>query len=78
MVGVGPVLYVGWKLYHKTRIYKPEEVDLHKDLNTLEEYERNYVPQPPKYVSRCIHPLWNTADPNSRNFFEKALDKIFG
>ncbi|KAK7408343.1 general amino acid permease agp2 [Neonectria punicea] len=45
MVGVFPVLYIGWKLIHKTRILKPEEVDLHKDLDMIEEYERNYVPQ---------------------------------
>lgn len=48
MVAVFPVLYVGYKIIRKTRIYKPEEVDLQKDQDVLEEYERNYVPQPPK------------------------------
>lgn len=52
MVGVFPVLYVGWKVIHKTRIYKPEEVDLQKDLDVIEEYERHYIPEPPKYVPR--------------------------
>lgn len=48
MVMVFPVLFVGYKLFHKTRIYKPEEVDLQKDLDVVDEYERNYVPEPPK------------------------------
>ncbi|KAH7162200.1 amino acid permease/ SLC12A domain-containing protein [Dactylonectria estremocensis] len=46
MVGVFPVLYVGWKLIHKTKILKPEEVDLQKDLDIIANYEANYVPQP--------------------------------
>ena len=48
MIMIFPVLYIGWKLIHKTKIYKPEEVDLYKDLDVIEEYERNYVPQPAK------------------------------
>lgn len=48
MIGVFPVLYVGWKIIHKTKIYKPEEVDLYKDLDTIEEYERTFVPEPSK------------------------------
>ncbi|KAF7556809.1 hypothetical protein G7Z17_g1144 [Cylindrodendrum hubeiense] len=54
MVGVFPVLYIGWKLIHKTRIHKPEEVDLKKDLDVLEHYEQNYVPQPPSWVTLDI------------------------
>ncbi|KAF7553813.1 hypothetical protein G7046_g6992 [Stylonectria norvegica] len=46
MVAVFPILYVGWKLIHKTKIHKPEEVDLLKDLDVIAEYEANYVPQP--------------------------------
>lgn len=45
-----PVLYVGWKIVHRTRIFKPEEVDLRKDLDVIEEYEREYIPHPPKYA----------------------------
>ena len=45
MVGVCPILYVGWKLIHKTKIKKPSEVDLRQGLDEIEEYERNYVPQ---------------------------------
>lgn len=54
MIGVFPVLYVGWKLIHKTKIYKPIEVDLIKDLDTIEEYERSYVPEPAKYVPTAV------------------------
>lgn len=48
MVMLFPVLYLGWKLIHKTKIMKPIEVDLMQDVDSIEEYERNYVPQPPK------------------------------
>ena len=44
-----PILYVGWKVIHKTRIHKPQDVDLRKDLDAIEDYERNFVPRPPKY-----------------------------
>jgi amino acid transporter len=50
MVMLFPVLYIGWKLIHRTRIYKAKEVDLHKDLDVVEEYERNFIPVPPKCV----------------------------
>lgn len=50
MVMLFPLLYIGWKLIHRTRIYKAKEVDLHKDLDVVEEYERNFIPVPPKYV----------------------------
>ncbi|KPM43679.1 General amino acid permease AGP2 [Neonectria ditissima] len=60
MVGVFPVLYVGWKLIHKTRILKPEEVDLNKDLDMIEEYERNYVPQPAgSYFEKILDKLFS-------------------
>ncbi|CAI4219747.1 unnamed protein product [Parascedosporium putredinis] len=50
MIMLFPVLYLGWKIVHKTKIYKPYEVDLRKDLDAIEEYERTYIPQPPKYA----------------------------
>lgn len=46
MVAVVPLLFIGWKLYHKTQFRKPEEVDLRKDQDALEYYENNYVEQP--------------------------------
>ncbi|KAI9857439.1 MAG: hypothetical protein M1824_004847 [Vezdaea acicularis] len=49
MIGVFPVLFVGWKLIKKTKFLKPEEVDLQQDLDEIDEYERNYVPVPPKH-----------------------------
>lgn len=48
MIAVFPALYFGYKFVRKTKIHKPEEVDLHKDLDVIAEYERNYVPIPPK------------------------------
>ena len=48
MIGVCPILFIGWKLIKKTKWKKPEEVNLYQDLDEMEEYERNYVEQPPK------------------------------
>lgn len=49
MIFVYPVLYFGYKFVRKTKIHKPEEVDLFKDVDEIEEYQRNYIPTPPKY-----------------------------
>lgn len=46
MLGICPVLYVGWKIIKKTKIYRPEEVDLMKNLDEIDEYEKTYVPTP--------------------------------
>lgn len=48
MIGVFPILYVGWKLVHRTQIKKPEDVDVHQDAEEIDEYTRNFVPSPPK------------------------------
>ncbi|KAF1816943.1 amino acid transporter [Eremomyces bilateralis CBS 781.70] len=48
MIGVFPVLFIGWKLIKKTKWRKPDEVDLYEDLDEIEEYHRNFVPIPPK------------------------------
>ena len=50
MIFVYPVLYFGYKVVRKTKIRKPEEVDLVKDLAEIEEYQNNYIPTPPRYV----------------------------
>lgn len=50
MVFICPVLFIVWKLVHKTKMYKPSEVDLHKNIPEIEEYHRTFVPSPPKYV----------------------------
>ncbi|GAB0135522.1 hypothetical protein EsDP_00003857 [Epichloe bromicola] len=46
MIVMFPVLYVGYKVVHKTKMHEPDEVDLQKDLDVIEEYERNYTPRP--------------------------------
>ncbi|KAI0814436.1 amino acid permease/ SLC12A domain-containing protein [Xylaria sp. FL0064] len=47
-VAAFPILYVGWKIIHRTKIYTPAEVDLQQDLEEVEEYTRNYIPNPPR------------------------------
>ncbi|KAK4086763.1 general amino acid permease (Agp2) [Purpureocillium lilacinum] len=54
MIPVFPILYFGWKIVHKTRILKPHEVDLLKDKAEIDEYERNYIPAPPKNMFEKI------------------------
>lgn len=48
MIFVYPILYFGYKFIRKTEIRKPEEIDLFKDLDEIEEYQRNYIPTPPR------------------------------
>lgn len=48
MIFICPVLFVVWKIVHNTRLYKATEVDLYKDVAEIEEYQRTFVPQPPK------------------------------
>lgn len=50
MIGVFPVLYFGWKLLHRTHVRKADEIDLVTGVDEVEEYTRNYVPQPARYV----------------------------
>ncbi|KAI6352746.1 hypothetical protein MCOR25_009315 [Pyricularia grisea] len=54
MIVVTPALFVGWKFFKKTKFLKPEEVDLRKHLDEIEEYERNYIPQPSKGIYNRI------------------------
>ncbi|KAL5363959.1 amino acid permease-domain-containing protein [Aspergillus floccosus] len=46
MIGVFPVIYIGWKLWHKTKFRSPEEIDITTGVEEIEEYQRNYVPTP--------------------------------
>jgi amino acid transporter len=48
MIGLFPVLFIGWKIIKKTKVHKSEEVDLYKDVKEIEEYTRNFVPAPPR------------------------------
>ncbi|KAJ5665645.1 uncharacterized protein N7477_008093 [Penicillium maclennaniae] len=60
MIGIFPVLYLGWKLFHGTKFLKPEEVDLLSDLAEIDEYERDFVSSPPKSVlHRYINKLFD-------------------
>ncbi|KAI4127433.1 MAG: hypothetical protein LQ338_003203 [Usnochroma carphineum] len=47
MVGAFPIIYFGWKILKRTKIITPTEVDLHKDVEEIDEYTRTYVPNPP-------------------------------
>lgn len=50
MIFLFPVLFVSWKLIHKTKWRAPEEVDLFSDKADIDEYERQFVPAPPRYA----------------------------
>ncbi|KAE8349742.1 general amino acid permease [Aspergillus coremiiformis] len=46
MIGVFPLIFVGWKLWHKTQFRTPEGIDLKTGLDEIAQYERHYVPLP--------------------------------
>ncbi|KXX80246.1 General amino acid permease AGP2 [Madurella mycetomatis] len=48
MIGICPCLYLGWKILKRSRFCPADEVDLVKNLDEVAEYERSYVPSPPK------------------------------
>ena len=48
MIGIFPVLFVGWKIFRRTKFLKPADVDLYQGVDEVEEYTRNYVPRPPE------------------------------
>jgi amino acid transporter len=50
MIAICPILFLAWKVLKRSKFYKPEEVDLLKNLDEIEEYEATYVPRPAKYV----------------------------
>lgn len=59
MIGVYPVIFVGWKLIKKTKWLKPEDVVLRTHEVEIEEYTRNYVERVPRtrwhgYVDRLF------------------------
>lgn len=49
MIGVFPVLFVGWKIIKKTKWKNAHEVDLKGEVEEIEDYQRHFVPVPPKY-----------------------------
>jgi len=48
MIGICPILFVGWKLLKRTRFHRSDEIDLYQNLDEIDEYERNYVKSPPR------------------------------
>ncbi|KAK3374384.1 putative carnitine transport protein [Lasiosphaeria ovina] len=48
MIFICPLLFLGWKLLKKTRIHRPSEVDLIKNVAEVEEYQRTFVATPPR------------------------------
>lgn len=82
MIGLFPILFFGWKLLKGSKWRKPEEVDLKGEVAEIDEYTRNYVPTPPRYVpvlsffviiSKLVDANWG-----NRNAFDKWFNIIFG
>ncbi|CAD6438923.1 ed8da816-93de-4b87-ba72-1b42cdec0608 [Sclerotinia trifoliorum] len=49
MIGVFPIIFIGWKVVKKTKWLKPHEVILRtQEVEEIEEYTRNYLERPPK------------------------------
>ncbi|KAF2279307.1 histidine permease [Westerdykella ornata] len=46
MVGVAPVLYLGWKLIHRTKIVSAKELDLVWDAPVIDAYEARFISPP--------------------------------
>ncbi|KAK4466880.1 general amino acid permease AGP2-like protein 4 [Cladorrhinum samala] len=48
MIAVFPLLIFGYKIINKTKFRSPEEMDLVKNLEEIEEHQKNFVPIPPR------------------------------
>ncbi|KAF2472783.1 general amino acid permease-like protein AGP2 [Lindgomyces ingoldianus] len=46
MVGVAPILYIGWKIIHRTKIIPAHEVDLVWDAPLIDAYEASFISPP--------------------------------
>lgn len=46
MVLLAPILFIGWKLIHKTKWIKPHEVDLVWDAPLIDAYESSFITPP--------------------------------
>jgi hypothetical protein len=62
MIGMFPILFFGWRLLkgNQAKWRKPEEVDLKGEVAEIDEYTRNYVPTPPRYVLVCLFVVMDT------------------
>ncbi|KAI1099521.1 amino acid permease/ SLC12A domain-containing protein [Jackrogersella minutella] len=54
MVLIDPVLYLGWKLWHRTPFVKPEEADLRWIAPSIDAYEAAYSEEAPGFVSEIV------------------------
>lgn len=54
MIGVCPVLFVGWKILKRTKWHRLEDVDLFQNLEEIEEYQRTYVPSKSRYDNKAL------------------------
>ena len=82
MIGLFPILFFGWKLLKGSKWRKPEEVDLKGEVAEIDEYTRNYVPTPPRYVLAFLSFVMGLkvidANLRNRNAFDKWFNIIFG
>ncbi|KAK0643431.1 amino acid permease/ SLC12A domain-containing protein [Cercophora newfieldiana] len=44
MIGICPLLFLGYKLVHRTHFRKAATIDLYENLDEIEEYQRTFVP----------------------------------
>lgn len=44
MIGLFPILFIGWKLIKKTKWTRAVDVDLVGEVEEIEEYQANFVP----------------------------------
>ena len=47
VIGVFPILFIGWKVFKKTKWLRAEEADLKKDVKEIEDYSRDFIGKPP-------------------------------
>lgn len=54
MVIVAPILYVGWKIIHKTRVVRPHEADLVWERHIVDAYEESFFSPPVGFWTEMI------------------------
>lgn len=54
MVGIAPILYVGWKLIHRTPFIKASEVDLIWEAPIVDAYEESFLSPPVGFWTEMI------------------------
>ena len=54
MVAVAPVLFTGWKLYHKTKMVRPEKTDLVWERPVIDAYEARITTPPTGFWTEML------------------------